>query len=364
MILKLVLHFELQDTSSVPSYGINPVTFNKSLTNHDSNTTTSPPHSKTTMRICSHRERQSYISNICNDLKHNIQPSQVGHSRMITDEKRKLFYCEVSKAGCTSWKALWEFANMNITDRLPNSTLGIHSLAVMDQAGLTFTEDWRKLYIINYTKFIVIRNPFDRVYSAYLNTIGKETGLPGPDKTIINFINQYNIQNGGYRHLTFSQFLGLILDNSSFETESVRNDRHWRPITETCHVCEINYDYIIRLETINHDAAPLLQILGYPEDLLLNNKVVLHAGSDTWGNVNYAGNLNSSLHGRQNSSNIEQNKIGNKYIAAYKDIIGTDLYKKFLERYRFDIKLFGYDLDRYTLTTQCKTSLNSGETCC
>ena len=58
--------------------------------------------------VCTQKERQKHMHEICKDVKQHLPWS---NSRYLIDHKRKLVFCEVSKSGCTMWKALMVYRN-------------------------------------------------------------------------------------------------------------------------------------------------------------------------------------------------------------------------------------------------------------
>lgn len=69
-------------------------------------------------------------------------------------------------------------------------------------------------------------------------------------------------------NLTFQQFLTCIADGS--------NDMHWTPQWKLCNVCEINFDFIGHLDTVDEDAAHVISEIGlnvtYPHSFASKTK--------------------------------------------------------------------------------------------
>jgi len=65
----------------------------------------------------------------------------------------------------------------------------------------------------------------------------------------------------------FSEFVRYIIDasnslNPNRHRHSPRDDFHWRPMSEACLPCHINYTLVGRFETLAQDAARVLRAVG------------------------------------------------------------------------------------------------------
>ena len=58
----------------------------------------------------------------------------------------------------------------------------------------------------------------------------------------------------------FGEFVRYIVDKAS--TTWQRDDFHWRPMSEACLPCRINYTVVGHYETLAEDAAHVLRALG------------------------------------------------------------------------------------------------------
>ncbi|KAK2908636.1 hypothetical protein Q8A67_004473 [Cirrhinus molitorella] len=144
---------------------------------------------------------------------------------------------------------------------------------------LTFNKFW-KLFgrfsrplmhhkLKNYTKFLFVRDPFVRLISAFRNKFA----LPNED-----FYRQFgsvilqryaNISKppdsaqeaftAGIR-LSFTHFIKYLL-NPQTEQKKPFNE-HWQQMYRLCHPCQIEYDFVGKLETLEEDTEHLLKILG------------------------------------------------------------------------------------------------------
>uniref|UniRef100_A0A8B9PBY8 Carbohydrate sulfotransferase n=1 Tax=Apteryx owenii TaxID=8824 RepID=A0A8B9PBY8_APTOW len=111
----------------------------------------------------------------------------------------------------------------------------------------------------NYYKFIFVRNPMERLLSAYRNKFGeiKEYQL----KYGVEIVRRYR-KSGGQSagdDVTFSEFLRYLLDE-----EAERMNEHWMPIYNLCQPCAVRYDFIGSYERLNADANYVLEQVQSP----------------------------------------------------------------------------------------------------
>ena len=146
----------------------------------------------------------------------------------------------------------------------------------------------------SYTKFLITRNPFERLLSAYKSKFtlnwGYYEAVIGPQIIRVNYLSdisqdkieniQEELRNGGNMsriemardkilqikrmdaglgklNITFLEFLNYVLSQSeTFGRE--RLDHQWAPITSICNPCAIKYDILAKFETLSEDSQTIL----------------------------------------------------------------------------------------------------------
>lgn len=120
----------------------------------------------------------------------------------------------------------------------------------------------RQEMLKTYQTFFFVREPFERLLSAYRDKfVGKTTHLyEEKGKKIVREVRSdaSRMQDSSGGRPTFDEFTAYIERQSN----SSLWDMHWRPSHQTCYPCAINYDYVGYFDTIKEDADYILKRLG------------------------------------------------------------------------------------------------------
>ena len=112
----------------------------------------------------------------------------------------------------------------------------------------------------SYTKFMVVRHPIERLVSAYwhLLVLGHFVS-PEYIKIRENIVKAIHPQTErtklGTLQPLFQDFVAMRLDPKW----EFYKEKHWIPYSSLCNPCRVKYDYIFKLETLQHELIPILQ---------------------------------------------------------------------------------------------------------
>ncbi|XP_055385690.1 carbohydrate sulfotransferase 11 [Condylostylus longicornis] len=270
-------------------------------------------------------QRQEHLQRMCKTVGHNsntiaeLSTEQMEH--MLIDHNHKLLYCYVPKVACTNWKRMlmmltyqWKYGHNAL--EIPASL--VHSTGMFTKLNsLNINE--RKDVLFNYTRFVVVRHPFERLLSAYRNKLegtsasAKYFQLRVGKQIVLNLRARPTNESLEYGNdVTFEEFVQYLL-RSDLSKSNMTFNEHWEPIANLCKPCTINYNIIGKYETLLDDSALVLDVIGANENLTFPA-------------------------GHKSSGTKESLK-------KYFDAIPVALVRKLYELYRDDFKLFDYRLE-------------------
>jgi len=155
-----------------------------------------------------------------------------------------------------------------------------------------------------------VRHPLERLLSAYRDKLEHKQGREYYYKRFGRRIAFKYRQSSNSTKLEpmFEEFLRFVIKEKYF-------DEHWMPYYRTCDPCAIQYDYILKFETLKRDQAFLIQDINLNEYLYDSNYLR---------NINpYGATTKETLH---------------EYIKE----IPRSLLKEIYKIYENDYKLFNY----------------------
>ncbi|XP_025834252.1 carbohydrate sulfotransferase 11 isoform X2 [Agrilus planipennis] len=171
--------------------------------------------------------------------------------------------------GCTNWKRVF----MVLTDKsnatnlwdIPaniahanSSTLKISNLPKLEALS----------YLNNFTSFLMVRHPFERLLSAFRNKLEDQSESAKYFQTRIGryIVKKYRpnatsdeIKSG--KNITFREFAQYLIREGV--TNELANE-HWMPVNDLCQPCLINYTFIGKYEWFEEDTRTVLDMVGAP----------------------------------------------------------------------------------------------------
>lgn len=164
-------------------------------------------------------------------------------SKYLINHKYKIIYCPIPKNACTLFKTIM-VEHSDERQKYLDSSLNIHEYTSRHEAGITLT-DLSYMHNRDYFKFVILRNPFKRLVSAYLNLIGK---VVKPIKFALQLVKDVyrnlGMEPDIYKSITFSQFIYYLV-----QTEDEQLNPHWCP--QHKFLGQFQFDYIGQFENIN-----------------------------------------------------------------------------------------------------------------
>ncbi|XP_032373003.1 carbohydrate sulfotransferase 8 [Etheostoma spectabile] len=214
--------------------------------------------------------RRQLMKEICAKYKSNISKTITGHhvKNLFVEDKYKLLYCQVPKAGCSNWKrTLMVLAGMapnaqSIKHDTVHDGNHLRELRTFDHKGIMHRLE-------TYTKVMFVREPLERIVSAYRDKFENPNdyyhnlfGKPIISKYRANpSVEALKTGNG----VTFKEFVQYLLDVH----RPVGMDIHWEQAHQLCNPCLIDYDFIGKFESMEEESNFLLRLTGAPPNVKL-----------------------------------------------------------------------------------------------
>jgi len=214
------------------------------------------------------RQRQQQCKKYCERYASNNTKLDIGRKDLryiIVNDKYKVLYCFIPKVACSQWNRV--FLALDNRTNVKNTHLpGYYKFLSL------YSEEGIKLRLRAYFKFLFVRDPFERMLSAFENKFVAKRWKAGLvrhySKEIVD--NFKRVHPNSDDNVTFTKFIYYVA-SVGFNKES-----HWKTYYKLCHPCDIHYDFIGRFDHMPEEAAYLLrqtgmdQVATFPEFLTHN----------------------------------------------------------------------------------------------
>ncbi|XP_030290081.1 carbohydrate sulfotransferase 14 [Sparus aurata] len=178
---------------------------------------------------------------------------------VLVNDQYHFLYCYVPKVACSNWKRVLKV----LSGALENVDVNVK---MNHQSDLLFLSSLKpeeiRYRLKHYFKFMFVREPMERLLSAYRNKFGEIQSYQ--KKYGVEIIKRY--RKGRAKDaavtgddVTFAEFVHYLLDE-----DAERMNEHWMPMYNLCQPCAVNYDFIGSHEQLESDAEYVLQRIGAP----------------------------------------------------------------------------------------------------
>ena len=197
--------------------------------------------------------RKQRLHDYCLTHRFNKKPTEEELQFIAVDDENKIIYCALQKVGSKT------------LIRLLGKARGINGRVrrwdAFQRLG-NYTEEEKLFRLQTYFKFVIVREPLQRLLSTFKERYRDGAPLRHVDRhnreRIVSRLrpNDANPEgkNGDY-DVSFSEFIQYFAGNVSRYPPC-------RQFEKICHPCVINYDFIGRLETLNEDGPRILKLTG------------------------------------------------------------------------------------------------------
>ncbi|XP_014679681.1 PREDICTED: carbohydrate sulfotransferase 11-like [Priapulus caudatus] len=268
-------------------------------------------------------QRLARIKSVCESnhpIARKLRTQSLEVSRnIIVDDEYKILYCAVGKIACTNWRRV--FLSLYDPARFPdprNITIkSAHTVKLRQLSDYKWDEQVHRLD--TYYKFMFARHPFERLASAYRSKFTYD--LPYNRQYHRHYgtrIIEYYRPDASPQSLAegkdvrFDEFLKFLADP---ESDSVDQNRHWSHVYHACNPCQITYDLVGKMETLERDAAQVIREAGVPSLI--------------------------SFPTREDAK--YQNKMASEIVGELMAGVAPSLVQQIYRVYELDFSMFGYE---------------------
>ncbi|KGL82763.1 Carbohydrate sulfotransferase 10, partial [Tinamus guttatus] len=218
-----------------------------------------------------HMERLELLRNVCRDTAlRNLSHTAVSKfvlDRIFVCDKHKILFCQTPKVGNTQWKKVLIVLNgaYSSIEEIPEHIVHDHEKNGLPRLS-SFTDAEIKERLNLYFKFFIVRDPFERLISAF-----KDKFVHNPrfepwyrHEIAPGIIRKYRKNRTETRGLQFEDFVRYLGDPNHRWLDVQFGDHiiHWVTYVELCAPCEITYSVIGHHETLEEDAPYILKAAG------------------------------------------------------------------------------------------------------
>lgn len=282
-------------------------------------------------------QRNELLSSVCRDptLKNltHVPVSKFILDRIFVSDKHRILFCQTPKVGNTQWKKVLIVLNgaFPSVEEIPENIVHDHEKNGLPRLS-SYSPPEVTERLSSYFKFLIVRDPFERLISAF------------KDKFVLNprfepwykhdiapaIIRKYRRihrdqeregeeRGAGLRFEDFVRYLGDGEGRGRLDRQFGAHIIHWVSFAELCAPCDIRYDVIGHHETLERDAPHILQ------------RALIH------GLVQYP-------HIPPGITQYNQSKV-QRYFRG----VGKRDVRRLYARYRGDFEMFGYDRPDFLL---------------
>ncbi|XP_066516075.1 carbohydrate sulfotransferase 10 [Hoplias malabaricus] len=220
-------------------------------------------------------QRLQLLSRVCKDsslwnLTHTPLRKFV-LDRIFVCDKHKILFCQTPKVGNTQWKKVLIVLNGKFSkvEDIPENVVHHHEINGLPRlSSMSDTEITERLH--TYFKFFIVRDPFERLISAFKDKFVKNPRFEPWYKHNIApaIIRKYrkshrdSEESAGLHFEDFVRYLGDEAGRQHLDRQFGEHIIHWLTYTELCAPCDISYDVVGHHETLESDAPYILKAAG------------------------------------------------------------------------------------------------------
>ncbi|XP_071100917.1 carbohydrate sulfotransferase 11-like [Haliotis cracherodii] len=204
------------------------------------------------------KQRQNHVTQMCSVLK-RFEMADI-MNRVSYYKNINVLYCSVPKVGTKFWFRMFHVMEtgehtspFEISDG-PKSVYRIRN-------SVNNAEIAKRIKLAQ--KIMFTRDPYKRIFSTYIDKLVSPNGRYWSiGRKILSIVRKSKL-NTKFQCGQDVQFGELVKYLIATDPESY--DRHFKPVSSQCDVCDIHYDVIGKVETFKHDVMYIRNITNASE---------------------------------------------------------------------------------------------------
>ena len=211
-------------------------------------------------------ERRNHVIKQCTlegrvSMKYSLRHSLPLGS--IFEVNQNILYCPILKVGSTFWQHTLAALSSNGSHTSPFD--GVRSRAPniirVKKRTLAGSDVGNALKTV--ISFMVVRDPYTKLFSGYADKLFHPNYLfwrllGQKVQTRTRKLGDLQAEFLCGHNVTFAEYLKYIIDTYAYKEKL---NRHFMTLHEQCDPCEIEFDYILKLESFKDDTLFLLNVL-------------------------------------------------------------------------------------------------------
>ena len=231
-------------------------------------------------------------------------------SQVIVNDKHRFMYCAIPKVATSNWKRVLMTLNGHARSPWDIKSRDAHNKS---RGYFRYLSEYSASEVVarlrTYYKFLFVREPFQRLASAYRNKFVESYNMTFFERVYGRYIiRNFRKSFSKNARITFQEFINYILDGK----DEVMN-MHWQLYDQLCRPCLVWYDFVGYLEDIKQDSEDALTVLGLSD------------------RVKFPWNISSNY-------KVPSSTLTQTYFSQLPRSYKLRLY----EKYRVDFEMFGY----------------------
>ena len=178
---------------------------------------------------------------------------------MIVLHSPPLVHCSIPRIGCSRWKRLLRKME-GYRDYLSLPPHTRYRNGLKHSVDLLPSTMEKVLNSPDYFRFVLVRDPFSRLLSAWLAKRNRTFAVPIPNR-----FSKF-VQNVTHTLLSYNTHTITTITTNHNINNKPRLNQHFKPVSHFCGLASIPFDFVGRLETLDEWGPLLIRRIGAERD--------------------------------------------------------------------------------------------------